>query len=243
MSLPTLIQATATARDPILPRESIRSSQSSNSSQQPIAMFTVRVTAASNLVSAAALTTFPACSTALIDLPARADRRRKGIKYAALFPVELGRAPPLDCRVIESSSASSRGSSVGELIPTEMFKAKLHGERGNNGGRGSREAQGEYPLVPRTLGEMGIKLLTNAQTAAVGPSGQRLGQSLPASGEDCRDVAGGQARGLTSGWLEGQASFVYYDDAESQGDSQTVASGSEGFHRAELIPAWSFAML
>ncbi|GFZ12873.1 hypothetical protein Acr_23g0012580 [Actinidia rufa] len=59
--------------------------------------------------------------------------------------------------------------------------------RSYNDDRGKREAQGEYPLIQRTPNEKETKLLFNAQRAVVGLSGQRPGQSLPVSNENCRD--------------------------------------------------------
>ena len=54
-----------------------------------------------------------------------------------------------------------------------------------------------------------MKLLVDPQSAIVGPSGKRPGQSLHAGSEDCRDAA------ITRIQAE----------AESQGDNQIVASG------------------
>ena len=39
-----------------------------------------------------------------------------------------------------------------------------------NSGRGNSKTQTEYPLIPKTLGEKGMKLLANAQRAVIGPS-------------------------------------------------------------------------
>ena len=55
--------------------------------------------------------------------------------------------------------------------------------RSNNNSRGIKEAQGEYPLVPNMLSERRMKLLNDAQWAAMGPSRQRSGQYVPAAGE------------------------------------------------------------
>ncbi|GFS35957.1 hypothetical protein Acr_00g0042980 [Actinidia rufa] len=62
--------------------------------------------------------------------------------------------------------------------------------RSNNESRGNPEAQVEYPLMPRTPGEIRIKLLADAQRTAVGLSRQRLGE------ESSKD---GQAKGSPRG--------------------------------------------
>ena len=76
-----------------------------------------------------------------------------------------------------------------EIDPRNQQKLTLMASRIMNGGRASRESQREYPLVPRTLGERRAKLLSDAQRAAKGSSGQRLGQFLPGDEEDNRNAA------------------------------------------------------
>ena len=44
------------------------------------------------------------------------------------------------------------------------------------------------PLMQRTPGKRETKLRVNAQRVIVGPSGQKLGQSLPIDGENCKDA-------------------------------------------------------
>ncbi|GFY87547.1 hypothetical protein Acr_05g0011860 [Actinidia rufa] len=61
--------------------------------------------------------------------------------------------------------------------------------RSNNSSRGKREAKGKYPLIPRTSGERGTRLLADAQREIVDPYGQRPSQSLPVGDKDCRDAA------------------------------------------------------
>ena len=61
--------------------------------------------------------------------------------------------------------------------------------RSINGGRGSREAQIEYHLMPIMSCKRGTKLSVDAQRMAKGPSGQKPCQSLFAGKEDYRNVA------------------------------------------------------
>ncbi|GFS33885.1 hypothetical protein Acr_00g0031080 [Actinidia rufa] len=97
--------------------------------------------------------------------------------------------------------------------------------RSYNGGRGSREAQGEYPIVSRTSGKRGMKLLVDPHSAIVGPSRKRPSQSLHASSEDCRDAAITRMQAEMRQVLMANNLRMPIHRAESQGDNQIVASG------------------
>ena len=65
---------------------------------------------------------------------------------------------------------------------------KLMASKSMNDGRTSRGAQGENPLIPKTLSERANKLLTDAQKEAKALSGQSPSQSFPKGEEDSRDA-------------------------------------------------------
>ncbi|GFS38134.1 hypothetical protein Acr_00g0055930 [Actinidia rufa] len=129
--------------------------------------------------------------------------------------------------------------------------SKNHGEytgwmssRAQNAGRARREAQREYLIVPRTPGERGTKLLADAQRVAKGPSGQRpsqidmvelrkvlLAKNLkmltPRAGERSFEVRAVRRKASPWGGSRGKQALSYYDEAESQSGSKTVALGRQ----------------